>query len=298
VRFPALAAILLTSSAAHAQYFSDHATGEYQGYISWNADVRENNTTVRRQGKCTWDLVFQSDGKEIGTTTYHNEDITFPFGGRGGHLGDHMTKVVTDGRITRQPVPGGRLVGTKNANGQYNWDFVVPSYHAWKTVNEYTWANGGWQLQNTMNNTEDKQVQCAVLEITGGNSGSYGPAPPRVHITLSEAVQNVTLYQKWSFYPASPANPNQNRRSPGITQNPQGVSPHCRAILQQEQNITQQMAYAPTYDIKQMLKMQLDAIEPQAMECRRQMLGPGSTGNLGSNPPPPRRGACGVTVRC
>jgi hypothetical protein len=58
------------------------------------------------------------------------------------------------------------------------------------------------------------------------------------------------------------------------------------------------MAYAPTYDIKQMLKMQLDAIEPQAMECRRQMLGPGSTGNLGSNPPPPSRGACGVTVRC
>jgi hypothetical protein len=219
VRFPALAATLLTSSAAHTQYFSDHATGEYQGYISWNADVRENNTTVHRHGKCTWDLVFQSDGKEIGTTTYHNEDIAFPFGGRGGHLGDHMTKVVTDGRITRQPVPGGRLVGTKNANGQYNWDFVVPSYHAWKTVNEYTWANGGWQLQNTMNNTEDKQVQCAVLEITGGNSGSYGPAPPRVHITLSEAVQNVTASSRHlrptrTRTGARPASPRTRREYP------------------------------------------------------------------------------------
>ena len=103
-----------------------------------------------------------------------------------------------------------------------------------------------------------------------------------------------------------PATPKKNP-PPSSTYN-NTVPPNCQAILQQEATISNEMIYTPTWDVQQALKAQLNAIEPQAMACRRAMNGLppiNSDGSVGSGPTisnrpqtPPRGVVCGVTVRC
>jgi hypothetical protein len=83
-----------------------------------------------------------------------------------------------------------------------------------------------------------------------------------------------------------------------------GVPANCSAIFAQENQLSQQMIWQPTWEAQQAVKRQLDAIEPDAMACRKAVLGPNAPPeNLysefpKSRPPPSGGLACGQGVRC
>ena len=270
-------------------------TSHVDGWMQWDATVRDDPSVgqTERKGSCHWEYVFATDGTEyVGNLGYENQDIAYLGAPNDPYARKRIIK--TTGPIVDakgRPVGNGRLRYSREGP---NWRFsyTVPSYEAYQVVEYWTRDpyRGNWSLQSTGD-------QYRVTVLCG--PGQIGPAQPIGSIgpqqvdatqftSLNQQVPRATLLNRWSFNL-----PGTRPSQPRIGQGPGGVPANCAAVFQQEQQLSRQMVYQPTWESQQAIKRQLDQVEVQAMACRRIANGLPPINSDGSPMP-----ACTVTRTC
>jgi hypothetical protein len=244
-------------------------TSYVQGWMTWDTKVNQ----VHRKGKCSWTLKFTADGREYAAALdYQNEDTDAPFS-------DQRRVVRTTANFGGLQEVNGRLryaqtYDPRRRKSFFNFSYVMPTYGATQVEEVYTWDpyRRQWSRQSS-SPTQVVNVLCGPGEIGAveGPIGSFGPAlvDARPLKTFDQQVPQATLLNKWSFQLPSGARPS----SPRLGQAPDGVPSDCAAILQRERELTQMMISQPTWESQQAIKQQHNAIEPEAMACRRAMNG-------------------------